>query len=241
MTGGGTVFALVLARCAGFVVRAPGFSHPQVPRAARAAFVLVLALGVAPALAPLRPLDAGAFAAAFASEIAIGFAIGFAASVLYEGAAAGAHTLDDYVGIRGQNPGITTVAGAGLGPAWQLLFVAGFFMLDGYRALLLIFADAFRTFPPGGIVATGDWYALTVSLCAAVLRAAVLVGGPAVVLAFIVHFGLGAIARVVPRLTTLQLSYPLVFGVAVAASLVAMPLLFPLAGRPWLDLRFVGR
>ena len=241
MSASATVFALVLARCAGFIARAPGFSHPQVPRIVRAALAFVLTLGLAPTIALGRALPTGALAAALLSEVAIGFAIGLGASVLYEGVSAGAHALDDYIGIRGQNPGITTVGGAGLGPAWQLLFVAGFFVLDGYQVLLAIFADVFARLPPGAVVSAHDWYALATSLPGTVMRAAVLVAGPAVVLAFVVQLGLGAIARVVPRFSSLQISYPLAFGVAAAASVVAMPLLFPLSGRAWLDLPMLHR
>ena len=70
---------LVLARCLGFVFRAPGFSHPDVPPLVRAAFAYALALSVAPRPAVSHLVPAG-LVFAFASELALGAAIGTAGS-----------------------------------------------------------------------------------------------------------------------------------------------------------------
>lgn len=236
MTAGATLFALVFARCAGFVSHAPGFAHPQVPRVVRAALAFVLAFGLAPALAPVATLSAGAFVAALVSEAVVGVAIGIGTSVLYDGLAAGANAVDDYVGVRAQNPGIVSVAGAGLGPAWALLAVAAFFVFGGYQLLLWVFADSFHSLPPASIVRPHAWLELATAVPIAVLRAALLIAGPAIVLGLVAHVMLGAIGRIVPRFSTLQLSWPLAFGLATGTTLVAIPLVAPLAGHPWLVL-----
>lgn len=103
-------FWLIFARCAGFVFRAPGFSHPNVPAPVRAGFALALAAaldharGSAAAFAPER------FVPALATELAFGAAIGTAAAMLYDGAYAGGRTLDDYVGIRASVPSANVAA-----------------------------------------------------------------------------------------------------------------------------------
>ena len=59
---------LVFARCAGFVLRAPGFSHPAVPAPLRAGFAYALALAIAAGLHVSVDLPLGAFVLALAGE-----------------------------------------------------------------------------------------------------------------------------------------------------------------------------
>ncbi len=232
---------LVFARCAGFIFRAPGFSHPSVPPPVRAAFALVLALAVFPAVHAIRSPDGAAFVAAVAAEIGIGAAIGFAASVLYDGAYAGGRALDDYVGIRGSVPNAQLYAGAGFGRVWSLVFTAGFFLLGGYRVLIIAFCRSFESVPPGTAISAHDWYAYALALPASIIEAALLVAGPAIAMVFVAQFTLGALTRVIPRFASFTLSFPIVFGMALIATILAVPLLFAQSALPWLRVPFLAR
>ncbi len=109
-------FLLTFARCAGFVFRAPGFSHPDVPPPVRAGFAFTLAFALNAHAAPVgaRRSRAGSRLRS-RRETLIGAAIGIAASMLYDGAFAGGRALDDYVGIRASVPSANVDAGAGFG------------------------------------------------------------------------------------------------------------------------------
>lgn len=231
---------LVFARCAGFVFRAPGFSHPSVPATVRAGLALVLAIGLVPGLHAAHAAQGVAFVFALAGELAIGAAIGVGASVLYDGAYAGGRALDDYVGIRGSVPNAATAASSGFGRIWSLTFLAAFFLLDGYRLVIGVLGDGFRQLAPGALVASVAWYEFAISLPVLILKAAVLVSGPAIALIFVVQFALGALSRAIPRFQSFTLSFPVVFAAALLVCIVMVPLLFPLAGRPWLNLPFLG-
>ena len=224
---------LVLARCVGFAFRAPGFAHPSVPAPVRAAFACALALAIGSANGRVA-LDPAAFALALMTELLLGAAIGAAAAALYDGAYAGGRTVDDYVGIRASVPTAGIVAGAGFGRLWSLGFAACFFVLGGHRALLLELADGFARVPPGGLVLSHAWTSYVVAIPATLLRAAICIGGPAIVAALIVQVMLAATTRIVPRLSTFTLSFPLVFATAVVATIVALPLVLPLAAHPWI-------
>lgn len=226
---------LALARCAGFVFRAPGFSHPAVPPPARAAFAYVVALAVGGGL-PRHFAAPQAFALAIAGEVALGAAIGTAASLLYDGAFAGGRALDDYLGIRGSIPTVNIAAGAGFGRLWSLAFVTGFFVLGGDRFALAAFAETFATLPPGALIAAHDLTTFALTLPATLLRAALFIAGPAIVLALVMQITLATIARVVPRLSTFPLSFGLVLAAAIFATLVSFPAILPAAATPWLDL-----
>ncbi|HET9095285.1 MAG TPA: flagellar biosynthetic protein FliR [Candidatus Baltobacteraceae bacterium] len=232
---------LVFARCAGFIFRAPGFSHPSVPPMVRAGLALVLAIALVPAVQGVRAPEGMAFVFAAATDFGIGAAIGIAASVLYDGAYAGGRALDDYVGIRGSVPNAQIFAGAGFGRIWSLVFTAGFFLLGGYRVLILAFARSFESVPPGGAVSAHALYAYAIALPVTIIEAALLVAGPAIALVFVAQLTLGALTRVIPRFASFTLSFPIVFATALVATIVAVPLLLGQSAVPWLRVPFLAR
>lgn len=230
---------LTFARCAGFVFRAPGFSHPSVPAFLRAGLAAVLTMGLVGG-SPAASAAAGmVFVFAIVGEVAVGAAIGIAASVLYDGAYAGGRALDDYVGIRGSVPNAAVVAGSGFGRVWSLVFLGGFFLLDGYHFVIRILADSLERLPPGSVVAAQPMYLFALSLPLLIVKAAILTAAPAIVVTFVAQVALGALTRVVPRFSSFTLSFPIVFAVALLATLAAVPVIFPVAAHPWLRLPFV--
>ncbi len=232
---------LVFARCVGFVFRAPGFSHPSVPPAVRAGLALVLAIGLLPAMQNAHIPGGAPFVIAVATDLGIGAAIGFAASVLYDGAYAGGRALDDYVGIRGSVPGAQIFAGAGFGRIWSLVFTAGFFLLGGYRIVLAAFSRSFELVPPGAEPSARALYLYGLALPAGIIEAALLVAGPAIAIAFVGQLTLGALTRVIPRFASFTLSFPIVFAMALIATIAAVPLLFGRSAVPWLRVPFLVR
>ncbi len=227
---------LVFARCAGFAFRAPGFSHPDVPPAVRAAFAYVLSLALAAPFDRNYGAGRGHFAFAVASELVLGAAIGTAASLLYDGAYAGGRALDDYVGIRGSIPSANMPAGAGFGRLWSLAFAAGFFTLGGLRIALSGFAGSFSTLPPGALLDATSLATFAVTLPATLLRAALFVAGPAIALVLVMQIALASIARIVPRFSTFTLSFGVVIACALLATLAGIPAILPAAATPWFDL-----
>jgi flagellar biosynthetic protein FliR len=227
--------ALVFARCAGFVFRAPGFSHPDVPPVVRAGFAYVLSLALAHQYAASARLGPGVVVS-LACEVLVGAAIGVAASMLYDGAYAGGRALDDFVGIRASVPNANVAAGAGFGRLWSLAFVTAYFVLGGDRVALTGFADSFATLPPGALLRPPEHATFAVVLPGTLLRAAVFVAGPAIAIALVAQFGLAVIARLVPRFSTFSLAFPIVFGCAVLATIAALPFVLQSAATPWWDL-----
>jgi flagellar biosynthetic protein FliR len=228
--------ALVFARCAGFAFRAPGFSHPDVPPPVRAGFAFALALALSPVVAATARVPRGGFVFALASEALLGAAMGTAASLLYDGAFAGGRMLDDYVGIRASVPSAGVQAGAGFGRLWSLAFATAFFTLGGDRVALAAFADAFGTLPPGTLVSSARLADFGIALPRTLVHAALFVAGPAMMAALAMQIALATIGRVVPRFSTFALSFPLVFGCVLLATIGSLVVVLPVAARPWLDL-----
>ncbi len=226
---------LVLARCAGFAFRAPGFSHPSVPPPLRAVFAYAFASLLSPfAASRAARVPPAAFAGAVVAELLLGAALGTAASLLYDGAYAGGRALDDYVGVRGSLPAANVAVGAGFGRLWSLAFAAGFFVLGGDRLALGAFADSFRAIPSGALVTAPALALFAYALPATLVRAALFVGGPALACALVAQVALAALARVVPRFASFSLSFGIVFALALGATLIGFPAIFSGSGVPWL-------
>lgn len=231
---------LVFARCIGFVFRAPGFSHPSVPPMVRAGLALIITIALIPAVHAARSPDGIALVTAIAADFGIGAAIGIAASVLYDGAYAGGRALDDYVGIRGSVPNAQIFAASGFGRVWSLVFTAGFFLLGGYQVVIYAFSRSFESIPPGAVPSAHDLYAFAVALPVSIVEAALLVAGPAMALVFVGQITLGALTRVIPRFASFTLSFPIVFGLAIIGTILAVPLLFDQSASPWLRIPFLN-
>jgi flagellar biosynthetic protein FliR len=216
---------LVLARCAGFVFRAPAFSHPSVPAPLRGAFALILAILIAPSLsgAQLR-LDGGVFVAALIVEFLLGSAIGMAASLVYDAAYAGGRIVDDYVGVKAIAPSVVLVAPSGFGRVWSLAFTGAFFLTGAYRLTLLGFAQSFVRIPLQSPLHAGAWASFAAVFATNFFAVALQVAAPALGLAFVVQIALGALSRVIPRFGTFTLAFPLAFAAALIATAIVVPL-----------------
>lgn len=228
------VSLLVFARCAGFVFRAPGLSHPSVPPHVRAALALALTALIAPGLAHARSHLAFALIVALASELGTGAAIGMGASILYDAAYAGGRVLDDYVGIRGSVPGANFFAASAFGRVASLAVTAGFFFLGADRIVLAAIVRSFYVLAPGTMPKASDLLAYAVALPRAVMEAAALTAAPSVASVFAAQIALAMLARVIPRFASFTLSFPIMFAVALSVTALGIPALFRTAALPWL-------
>lgn len=231
---------LVFARGAGMVFRAPGFSHPSVPAPVRVGIAFALTLAVAPGVRSAS-YDGLAFLVAIAGEALVGAAIGTGAALLYDAAYYAGRAIDDYVGVRGSVPNAGVAPAQTFGRLWSSVFLAGFFLLDGYVPVVHAFAGSFTALAPGAALAPERWAAFGIALARTIVSAALLIAAPALAAALTVQVALAATARVVPRLASFSLAFPVVFGVAIVVTLTGVPLFAPLAARPWLVLPFTLR
>jgi len=236
--------SLVFIRCAGFISRAPGFSHKAVPRMVRAALCTVFTLAVAPSIADVPPESyvGGSYMLAVLSEFAFGATIGYAASVLYEGVGAGGAALDDYTGVQGSTGGsASSGAGPGLGKLWSMLFLTVYFATGAYGMPIIAFTEGFRSVPPGSIVQPHQWMTLLTSLPQLIVKAALYVAGPAIAVGLFAQLTLGTLGRVIPKFQTQNISFGVMFFAVLSATIATAPLVLPLAGHPWLPLPLPGR
>lgn len=226
---------LVLARVAGFLARAPGFSHPAVPHLVRAFAAVAISAALTHGL-PAPHLGSAAFAFAVLSEFALGLLLGQAAGAFYDGALAAGRLLDDYAGVRILIP-TSGVSGGGFGRLYGILFVAVYFLAHGYAPLIAALSESLRTLPPGSALERAQLLTFAFALPGLVVRAALDIAAPALLATFSAQAFLGILQRVVPRASTFMLSFPLSFGAALATVVLLAPAAAGLATRvhfgPW--------
>jgi flagellar biosynthesis protein FliR len=227
---------LVFARCAGFVFRAPGLSHPSVPRQLRAGMGMLLAILIAPGARNGAHPEGLPLIVALVTEFLLGTAIGIAASLVYDAAYAGGRAVDDYTGVKAIAPSATLVAPSGFGRIWSIAFTGGYFLLGVYRFTLLAFAQSFERIPAGAPFDASAWGPFVLSLASTVFSVGVAVAAPAIALSFVVHVAIGALSRAIPRFGSFTLVFPPAFGAALIATALAIPALMQLAARPLLVL-----
>jgi flagellar biosynthetic protein FliR len=214
---------LVFARCAGFIFRAPGLSHPSVPHAVRAAMALLLACAIGPRQSVVAR-DGIVLIALLVMEFVLGSLMGLAASLLYDGAYAAGRMLDDYVGVKAIAPNLAIVAPSGFGRVWSIAFTGGYFLFGAYRLTLYGLAQSFERIPLGVPVAARAWTTFAFSYASTIVQVALEVAAPAIALAFVTQVTLAALARTIPRFASFTLSFPLVFGVVLIATAISIPL-----------------
>ena len=209
-------------------------SHPTVPVMVRIALIVAFTLGLEPMVHNIKVAPA-AFMLALITEFALGALIGMAASILYDAAAGAGKALDNFVGVNTANPA-AGVAGEGFGKLWDVVFLAAFFIMGGYRVTLVALSDSFSTVPLGGVITMASLKAFALMLPTYSLRGAVLVAGPAIVIGVTTQIALGTIMRLVRGIQDQSLSFSLVFAGVLFVTIVSLPFMLPTAAHPWIPL-----
>ena len=220
--------ALAFARCAGFISRAPGISHPSVGAPVRAGLALMLTAAVLPGIPRTRTPSDAMLVPALVLELVVGVAIGTAASLVYDAAYAGGRAIDDYVGVKAIAPNIQIVAPSGFGRVWSLAYTGAFFLLGAYRIVIPAFADSFVRVPVGSPLGAYAWTSFCGGLAQTMVETGVGIAGPTIGTVFVVQVALGSLSRAVPRFGSTTLAFPLIFAAAlIATALTASPISLP--------------
>jgi flagellar biosynthesis protein FliR len=107
-------------------------------------------------------------------------------------------------------------------------------LLDGWVPVVEAFASSFAHVPAGATADRAGWLRFGLALPATLLHAALLVAAPVIAVAATLHLALAAVTRVVPRFSSLTVTFPIVFAAALAVTVAVLPALVRAGGAPWL-------
>ncbi|TVR43619.1 MAG: type III secretion protein [Planctomycetota bacterium] len=226
--------SLVFARIGAIFVTAPILGGGQVPFQVKALITLALTIAIMPSLGPefQQGIPGPFYPLALVKEVVTGLAIGFCFGLFLEAARFAGDLVGRTAGFAAAeffNPDAGTMEGP-LGALFFTTIALLFFVLNMHLALIAIFAQSFVFIPIGGL-ALGPHFgevvhqglqqtyiiALTIALP---LEAAVLA----------ITVSEGVIARAVPQINILHITFAVKILTTMALITVAMPAVITFMG-----------
>lgn len=204
-------YALVLFRLSGLMVTAPLYGSAAIPVRIRAAFIIVLAAMMLPALGRQTPAEltvAGALAGGV-GEFLVGAAIGLSLSIVMMVAQVagtligqqGGFALSEVINPLQDNE--STV----LDQIYTVVLMLVFLGAGGDRASLAALLDTYQAVPMLSYQAGGPPLLLLVEMLSASFVVGIRVAGPVVIALFLTEAALGLVSRTVPQLNILSVGF----------------------------------
>ncbi len=231
-------FAFVTTRVTGFVLTAPLWSLPGLPRLARAAITVVLSIllltTVPGVVVPQRTLD---LPVPLAMELLVGVVIGLTGAVLVQGVALAGEVLSLQMGLS-LAPALAPIPDLPVSAMGQLTTWIGllvYLSTGGHLMLLRGLADSLKVLPPGAPIDLHAGAASAVTLAGGLFRCALRAAAPVMVTLLLVNLALAILSRAVPQLNAMMVSLPVTFGVGLVMLGVALPVIATTIGG-WMQL-----
>lgn len=223
------LFLMVLVRTGGIFTLTPMFGAQQVPPHVRMGMALALTAVFVPVV-PVSghlPMDLMQIAMMGAREACVGIVIGFVCSLVFSTIQIAGQFVDFQSGLAFAAM-VDPINGANSAVAGRFQnLIAGllFFATNAHHMVIRGLSDSFVLAPIGQLemnpAAAGGIVDLFTGLFAIAIRIAM----PICAAVFLADVALGIVARVVPQMNVLVVGLPLKLGVAVAAMVVALPVL----------------
>ncbi|MEU2348243.1 flagellar biosynthetic protein FliR [Modestobacter sp. NPDC049651] len=227
-----TLAALLLGsvRATGFVLMCPPFNNAAIPRAAKGALAMALALVAFPHLtADMPAVTAGFLVVSAVTEAVIGAALGFLVQLLF-GAVQLAGNIIDVTGGFSLQPAYDPMAqttNATIGRTFYLLATTLLFTSGGHLLLVRGFVTSYQALPLGGSVDTGQLAHAIITATSRMFLAALQIGGPLVAVLLLADIALGLLSKAAPSLNVFSLGPPFKIMITLLLLGFTFPLLPP--------------
>lgn len=204
---------MVFARTSSAMLLLPGVGETFVPMRVRLLFSAMLALTVAPVIAPQLPPEPASPAgllALLAGEILIGIYFGLVARVLLLTLDTAGRVISFSTGLASAtifNPSITE-QGTAIGLLLTLLGMLLLFITDLHHLLIRSVAESYTVFRPGGELMFGDLSEAITELVSGSFKVAVQLAAPFYVFSLLFFVCLGVLARLMPQLQIFFIGLP---------------------------------
>lgn len=224
-------FALVLSRVAAFFAVLPLFSWRALPVRVRAAMALLMTIFFAVATPPpdLGPVRVAPIVAIvmMISEALCGLALALAANLVYRSVQVGARFAGRQMGFAIANVVDPTTGEQALpvGMIFETCFMLLFLVARGHHLLVLTIDASFEAFPLASMPDTGMFVSALVKAGTAMMLFSMKLAGPVIAAFVVLSVLLGVIARTLPEMNILVLSFPLRIGLGLLMAAALMPLL----------------
>ncbi len=221
-------FVLVSARVVGLMLVAPLWSMAGIPATIRGAIAVALSLALVPTVRPVTlPPDFVAWPFPLAGELVLGLAIGLTGAFLMHGVALAGEVASLQIGLNlGQAISPMAEVGAeGLGELKSLAVLALFVTLGGHLALVRGLGESLQAIPPGTALDLPRGARAMVDMAGGVFATAVRAAAPLMVALLLANLGLAILARAVPQMSAMTVSFPITAAVGFVVFGASLPFL----------------
>jgi flagellar biosynthetic protein FliR len=216
-----SAFLLAMVRGTAWVFVAPPFSSSSVPLKVKLGLAMSLALFVAPKFSGRGSdalADSAAFLPAVVYQAAVGLAMGFGVLVLVAAVQAAGALVDFSAGFSAASTydPFSNASSTPFGRFYQLLATTILFATGGHALIVRGFLTSFDVAGQGGGTGLEEVGHILAHDLATFFAAALQMAVPLVAALFMAEVGLGMVAKAVPQMNIISLS----FGVKMGATLL---------------------
>jgi len=219
-------FVLLTTRLSGLMITAPLWSMSGLPRLARAAIVIALAVLLLPAVPPMRAPESALELPLLAGlELLIGLAIGLSGALLVQGVVLAGEVISLQMGLSlaPQLAPMPDLEVSGVGMLMSTLALLLYAAIGGHLALLRALADSLRELPPGAPVDLRGGALGLGHAAGALFSCGVRAAAPIMVALFLANLALALLSRAVPQINTMMVSLPITVAIGLVMLGAALP------------------
>lgn len=223
----------LLFRIGAMLLAMPLFGGPGVPQHVKIGLAGLIALLLAPVIAP-GPVPETLFALATtaAREILVGLSMGFVVSLFFFALQLAGQLMDVPIGFGMVNVLDPHFGGQVpiLGQFQNVLAVLVYFSIGGHHGLFRALADSYSLVPMGGAVWNGGLAHVVVDGVSSMFFLGVRIGLPVMAAAFLTDVALGIVNRAVPQINVFITGYPIKVALGLFVVVIVLPVYVSLLG-----------
>ena len=222
------VFALVLTRLSVFFLILPVFGWNAIPMQIKAAVTVLLAVFFT--MISLFAVDASGISGTEAAllignEAIYGMALGLAVTLVFSAVKLSGNIIEQQMGMsmaQVVDP-LTGEEAEPMGTMLEMIFILLFLAANGHHLFLLIVCRSYETFPVGTIPTMPVMTAGIIEAGSTMLLASLRLAGPVLAAFLVLLVVLAVLARIVPEMNILFISFPMRVGLGLLMVAVFMP------------------
>lgn len=226
---------LVMTRVGALFFTAPLLGGPLVPGRVKTLLSLAIAVLLLPVvrghMPEQLPVDGG-FILLILQELAVGATIGFACTCIFEGVRAGGELINRYAGFTAAE-NFDPDSGIGEGPIGDMLLVGMvivFFAADAHHFLIATVATSFAAVPVGAFSMDARLLQVAAEGTGQCMAVACMVSFPVLAVIMLVTVAEGVLAKAVPQINILFMSFAIKILVSLLVLYAGMPAIVAFMG-----------
>lgn len=226
------LFVMVLCRTTGIFLAAPVFSSPVIPKLVKVLLCAVVAACLLPIAVASQggsaiPLNWLGFGLAGAKEMMVGLVLGFFALLAYTAVQVAGELISEQMGMAMSKVADPTTNNE-MAVVARLATVLGlllFLAVDGHHWLLMALSRSFDRVPVGAMDLSEMTMDRLVDGFARMYESGIVLAAPVLCVTLLMTVAIGVLARLVPQIHALMLSFPLKIGIGLLMLGIALPLI----------------